>query len=124
MFDSQLQEAGYTASDFRDAGYTADQLSEPFFWKNEDEEGLTPGEAEWEECCAFFSASELKHAGYSLRDLERAGFSEQDLAKAGLLSAGTPTKRQLEATQESKKLVTPEPWSKRNREEADAKPTA
>ena len=31
----------------------------------------------------------------------------------------TPTKRQLEATQASKKFTTPEPWSKRNRTEGD-----
>ena len=40
-------------------------------------EGLTAGELDWEECCAFFSASELADAGYSLEDLNRAGFSIQ-----------------------------------------------
>ena len=86
LFDSQLKEAGYTASDFRNAGYKAAQLSEPAFWHEDEGEKLTPGEIEWEECCAFFSASELKDAGYSLRDLKHAEFSEQELAEAGFIS--------------------------------------
>ena len=77
LFDSQLQEAGYTACDFRNAGYRAEQLSKAFFWMDDEGEGLTAGELEWEECCAFFSASELADAGYSLEDLDREGFSIQ-----------------------------------------------
>ena len=76
LFDSQLKAAGYTAFDFRAAGYTAEELSEDFFW--EDAEELTAGDIEWEQCCAFFSASALKDAGYCLEDLQRA-FPESKL---------------------------------------------
>ena len=61
LFDSQLKAGGFSASDFRRAGYEAKDLSEEYFWRDGDD--LTFGEIEWEQCCAFFTASELKNAG-------------------------------------------------------------
>ncbi len=63
LFDSQLQQAGYSAEDFRNAGYLADQLIyDADYWADPKR---TPGELEWEETHAFFSAEELKTAGWS-----------------------------------------------------------
>ena len=84
LFDSQLQKAGYTAFDFRNAGYTAHELSKAFFWRGYSRAKLTAGKAQWEECHAFFSASELINAGYSLEELEHAKFSGQEIEDAGL----------------------------------------
>ena len=69
LFDSQLKLAGYSAEDFRTAGYHAHQLSYDYFWAGR---GLTVGEAEWEQTCAFFSDSELREAGYDDTDLQIA----------------------------------------------------
>ena len=63
LFDSQLKQAGYSAEDFRNAGYLADQLIyDADYWADPE---LTPGDLEWEETHAFFSAEELKTAGYT-----------------------------------------------------------
>ena len=71
---------------FEPADYNAEQLSEASFWEADDPdgEGLTPGELDWWECCAFFNARELKEAGYSARELKSAFFSAHDLKEAGL----------------------------------------
>ena len=79
LFDSQLKAAGFSAGDFAMAGYAAWQLSEKYFWQD----GFYFGENEWEECCAFFTASELRSAGYDASALRRAKFSIQDLKEAG-----------------------------------------
>ena len=63
------------------AGYQAEDLSEKYFWQDGDV--MTAGEVEWEECCAFFTASELRSAGYNASALRRACFSIQDLKEAG-----------------------------------------
>ena len=84
LFDSQLKEAGYSARDFRAADYNAETLSEEYFYHDPYGEGLTPGDLEWWECCAFFNARELKEAGYSARELKSAFFSAHDLKEAGL----------------------------------------
>ena len=63
LFDSQLKQAGYSAEDFRNAGYLADQLIyDADYWADPER---TPGDLEWEETHAFFSAEELKTAGWS-----------------------------------------------------------
>ena len=54
--------AGYSAEDFRNAGYLAERLIyDADYWANPE---MTPGELQWEETYAFFSAEELKTAGY------------------------------------------------------------
>ena len=55
---------------------------------------------------------------------EEVNFYKVDSKVISMAVDSTPTKRQLAATQESKKLATPEPWSKRNRKGAEAKSTA
>ena len=55
--------------------------------------------------------------------LEDVNFYKGGSKVISLAVDSTPTKRQLDATQASKKLATPEPWSKRNRKEADARST-
>ena len=81
LFDSQLKAGGFSASDFHRAGYEAEDLSYEAFWQDGDE--LTYGEIEWEQCCAFFTASDLKSAGYDASALRKACFSVQDLKAAG-----------------------------------------
>ena len=81
LFDSQLKAAGFSADDFANAGYRAEQLSYNCFWKDGDE--TTPGDAEWEDCYAFFTASELRSAGYDASALRHACFSTRDLKEAG-----------------------------------------
>ena len=76
LFDSQLKAAGFSAGDFAMAGYRAEDMSEKYFWQDGEE-------VEWEECCAFFTASELRSAGYDALALRRACFSIQDLQEAG-----------------------------------------
>ena len=49
--------------------------------------------------------------------LEEVSFYKTDSKYLSMTVGATPTKRQLEATRESMKMVTPEPWSKRNRTE-------
>jgi hypothetical protein len=83
LFDSQLKDAGYDAKDFKDAGYSASELSEKACYYCEAPDGLTPGELEWIQVGAFFTASELASAGYSVSELLDALFSEQELLSAG-----------------------------------------
>ena len=80
LFDSKLKAAGFSAGDFKRAGYSAEDLSENFFWRDPD---IYPGDAEWAECMAFFTASELRSAGYTGFELLRACFRTQDLKEAG-----------------------------------------
>ena len=80
LFDSQLKAAGFTAGDFKEAGCGAHQLSKKFFWRHED---LSYGEVEREPCSAFFTASDLRSAGYDAYELYMARFSIQDLKEAG-----------------------------------------
>lgn len=89
LFDSQLKAAGFSASDFHSAGFKAQDLSYKYFWKEEVlfHERLTVGEIEWEQCCAFFEASELREAGYTASELQHACFSIEDLQKAGFTEA-------------------------------------
>ena len=94
LFDSQLKAAGFSAGDFSMAGFRAEMLSEKYFWLEGDV--MTAGEVEWEECCAFFTASELRSAGYNASALRRACFSISDLKEAGfslleLAEAWSPT---------------------------------
>ena len=100
LFHSQLQAAGYTASDFRSAGFTARDLS----YKASDffrEDDLTVGDLEWEETHAFFSLEDLKQAGFEAKDLVEAGFTDarellhagfglSDLIEAGLTECKLP----------------------------------
>ena len=81
LFDSQLKAAGFSAGDFAMAGYRAEDMSEKYFWQDGDD--MTAGEVEWEECWAFFTASELRSAGYDAWALRGACFSIQDLKEAG-----------------------------------------
>lgn len=76
LFDSQLQQAGYRAEDFKAAGYPAYELSRPWFWSEPD---MTAGEIEWEPTHAFFSASDLQAAGYSRQACIMAGFHDAEL---------------------------------------------
>ena len=55
--------------------------------------------------------------------LEEVNFYKGESKSISLAIDSTPTKRQFEATKASKMLATPEPWSKRNRKEADAQST-
>ena len=91
LFDSQLKAGGFSASDFYRAGYRAEELSEKYFWRDGDD--LTPGEIEWEPCCAFFTASELKSAGYDASQLRKAWFSVRDLNEAGFPLPGVARAR-------------------------------
>ena len=81
LFDSQLKAAGFSAGDFAKAGYRAEQLSYNWFWRDGDE--TTAGDLEWADCYAFFTASELRSAGYDSSALRHACFSSQDLKEAG-----------------------------------------
>ena len=81
LFDSQLKDAGFSADDFAKAGYRAEELSYSWFWKDWGETGER--DSEWEGCCAFFTASELRSAGYDAFALRRACFSARDLKEAG-----------------------------------------
>ena len=84
LFDSQLKAAGYSATEFRDAGFKAEFLSLEYFWQiPPGEVDLTPGEKDWEECCAFFGATELRTANYTASELQHACFSIEDLQEAG-----------------------------------------
>ena len=89
FFDSQLKAAGYSAKDFATAGFQAFDLSYKFFWRYGGD--TTPGEMEWEECYAFFTAAELKQAGYDASALQQASFSFQDLKEAGYKFDGVAT---------------------------------
>lgn len=80
LFDSQLKAAGFSAVDFAMAGYRAEDMSEKYFRLVRDD--MEAGEVEWEECCAFFTASELRSAGFDASALRRACFSIQDLKEA------------------------------------------
>ena len=80
LFDSQLKKAGFSAVDFRDAGYHATELSFNHFHREED---MDPGDLDWEECMAFFTAGELKEAGYTFPELIAADFSRDELVEAG-----------------------------------------
>ena len=82
LFDSQLQAGRFTAGEFRDAGFPAEDLSENFFFRD-GAETLTAGELEWEPCCAFFTAAELRSGGYTVRELKCACFDFRDVASAG-----------------------------------------
>ena len=93
LFDSQLKAAGFTASDFYRAGFQATMLSEKYFWQDSD--NITTGKLEWLHTCAFFSASELRSAGYDAFALRQACFSAWDLKEAGfsfreVIEAGYP----------------------------------
>ena len=44
---------------------------------------LEPADWDWEDCCAFFTAEELKEAGYTLRELIDAAFTANELVEAG-----------------------------------------
>ena len=81
LFDSQLKAAGFSAGDFARAGYEAADLSYEYFWKDGAETDI--GDVDWEECYAFFTASELRTAGYNASALRRAYFNTQDLKEAG-----------------------------------------
>jgi hypothetical protein len=81
LFDSQLKAGGFSARDFAMAGYQAERLSYNWFWKDGDD--TYAGDADWEDCYAFFTASELRSAGYDASALRRACFSTQDLKEAG-----------------------------------------
>ena len=83
MFDSQLKEAGFLAEDFRKANYSARDLSMNAREAEYEASNWYVGDLEWEECCAFFSASELKRAGFSLAELIRADFGPCELVEAG-----------------------------------------
>ena len=85
LFDSQLQDAGYSAKDFREANVNATELSYNWHWNMfplSDDENLTPGEREWESTGAFFTARELLEAGYTEAELYGACFSEEDVQGA------------------------------------------
>ena len=78
LFDSQLKDAGFSAVDFRDAGYHASELSLRFFYNNNE-----PRDWVLEEIYAFFTADELKEAGYTFRELVDAAFTRNELVEAG-----------------------------------------
>ena len=78
LFDSQLKDAGFSAVDFRDAGYHASELSLSFFYNNNE-----PRDWGLEEIYAFFTADELKEAGYTFRELVDAAFTRNELVEAG-----------------------------------------
>ena len=78
LFDRQLKDAGFSAVDFRDAGYHASELSSNFVYKK-----VEPDDWEWEDICAFFTAGELKEAGYTFRELIDAAFTANELVEAG-----------------------------------------
>ena len=91
LFDSQLQEAGYSAKEFLDAGFEAGQLCyNRFMCPASDEEELTAGELEWEETYAFFTAEQLRKAGCTEMELRCAGFSSEDLREAGYIESQLP----------------------------------
>ena len=83
LFDTQLKDAGYEAKDFKDAGYSASQLSAHEAWHCEHPEGLTPGDIEWVDVGAYFTATELAFAGYSASELLAARFPKTELLSAG-----------------------------------------
>lgn len=84
LFDCQLKAAGYKAKDFKNAGYSASHLSESASYCSGYSDVFDAGgDLEYVECAAFFTASELADAGYSLTDLLDALFSEQELLSAG-----------------------------------------
>ena len=84
LFDSQLKRAGYSAADFRAARYPAHVLSERYFYKDADIYGyLYPSDMQWEECIAFYTALELKEAGYDIHELSAALFTMSELLAAG-----------------------------------------
>ena len=89
LFDIQLKAGGFSAGDFAKAGYRAEQLSYNWFWRDGDE--TTAGDLEWADCYAFFTASELRSAGYDASALRHACFSSQDLKEAGF---GLPEMRE------------------------------
>jgi intracellular multiplication protein IcmE len=83
MFDSQLNEAGFSAEDFRKANYSARDLSRNAREAEYEASDWYVGDLDWHECCAFFSASELKRAGFSLAELIQALFGPSELVEAG-----------------------------------------
>ena len=91
LFDSQLQAAGYTASEFRSAGFTAQDLSYNYFLHD----NQTPGELEWAQCNAFFDALDLKNAGFTAIELLHARFTLEDLQKAGFPECELPQAKRM-----------------------------
>ena len=74
LFDSQMKEAGYSAENFRTAGYQAHQLTYPYCWRDDE---FILDETRWVKTRAFFSAAELRRAGYDDTDLRRARYRRQ-----------------------------------------------
>jgi hypothetical protein len=70
LFDSQLQSAGYNASDFRRIGYTACHLSETYFYTEDPE--MTEGDREWDVTMAFFTPEQLLEAGFDAEEVRFA----------------------------------------------------
>ena len=74
LFNVQLHEAGFTASDFRLAGFTAKSLyRDARHW---DDPEITPGEAEWEETEVFFTFEELREAGFPESEIHQLQLSQ------------------------------------------------
>ena len=86
MYNSELQEAGYSAIDWRNAGIPATTLSR-YHHKYIVEH--TPGCRFPCNChprpefMTFFEATDLRAAGYTLKELRDAKFPEEELVEAG-----------------------------------------
>ena len=67
LLDSELQQAGFSADDFRNATYRAHQLIYiADCWADSE---MTLAELQWKETFSFFLPEQLKTAGYDITDL-------------------------------------------------------
>ena len=74
LFNVQLHEAGFTASDFRLAGFTAKSLYRDA--REWDDPEITPGEAEWEDTEVFFTFEELREAEFPESEIHQLQLSQ------------------------------------------------
>jgi hypothetical protein len=107
LFDGQLADAGFEAIEFKRAGYTAGMLSRIYFMTHPPDAFVTPGDQEWEETKAFFSAPVLQDAGFSELEL-RDAFDRSSL----LQMAGISRSQRRELFQEAQYWEARTSWSR------------
>ncbi len=73
LFDTQMEEAGYSAEDFRTAGYASHQLTYPYYWRHDE---CILDETRWVKTRAFISAAELKRASYDDTEFATCSFPQ------------------------------------------------
>ena len=90
LINSQLQDARYSAEDFRKAHFNATELSYNWYWnmfQSVNEDHLTLGYTKWELTYSFFPTGKIPEDGYRETELWCTGFSEEDLHDSRIRSS-------------------------------------